>query len=71
MTAAFFGGVYSHSNAAHNVGQSQTYSPPYGLNQVSKLLSMMRVGVLDGGVELVQECRGPPLRKLYIAQSEG
>ncbi|KAJ8518644.1 hypothetical protein ONZ45_g4315 [Pleurotus djamor] len=33
MTSAFFGGVYSHSNAAHN------------------LLSMMRVGVLDGGVE--------------------
>ncbi|KAF8192979.1 delta 9-fatty acid desaturase protein [Pholiota molesta] len=32
-TASFFGGVYAHSNAAHN------------------LLSMMRVGILDGGVE--------------------
>ncbi|RPD54353.1 hypothetical protein L227DRAFT_511857 [Lentinus tigrinus ALCF2SS1-6] len=34
-TAAFCGGVYEHSNAAHN------------------LLSMMRVGVLHGGVEHV------------------
>jgi len=25
MTAAFFGGIYSHSNAAHNVGQSNGY----------------------------------------------
>ncbi|KDR79185.1 hypothetical protein GALMADRAFT_63433 [Galerina marginata CBS 339.88] len=33
-TASFFGGVYSHSRAAHN------------------LLSMMRVGILDGGVEM-------------------
>ncbi|KAF9475742.1 delta 9-fatty acid desaturase protein [Pholiota conissans] len=32
-TASFFGGVYTHSNAAHN------------------LLSMLRVGILDGGVE--------------------
>jgi hypothetical protein len=30
---------------------------------------MMRVGVLDGGVELVQEREVPPLRKLYISQS--
>ncbi|PPR00686.1 hypothetical protein CVT24_000974 [Panaeolus cyanescens] len=34
MTSAFFGGVYRHSNAAHN------------------LLSMLRVGVLDGGVQI-------------------
>lgn len=33
-TVAFFGGVYDHSNAAHN------------------LLAMMRVGVLDGGMEV-------------------
>ena len=33
-TTAFFGGVYDHSNAAHN------------------LLAMMRVGVLDGGMEV-------------------
>jgi len=33
-TAAFNGGVYDHSNAAHN------------------LLSMLRVGVLDGGMEV-------------------
>ena len=33
-TVAFFGGVYDHSNAAHN------------------LLAMMRVGCLDGGMEV-------------------
>ncbi|ORX33913.1 putative stearoyl-CoA 9-desaturase [Kockovaella imperatae] len=33
-TTAFFGGVYDHSNAAHN------------------LLAMMRVGILDGGMEV-------------------
>ncbi|KAL1407987.1 stearoyl-CoA 9-desaturase [Vanrija albida] len=33
-TAAFFGGVYDHSNAAHNI------------------LGMMRVGILDGGMEV-------------------
>ncbi|CAO1613552.1 unnamed protein product [Jaminaea pallidilutea] len=35
-TSAFNGGVYDHSNAAHN------------------LLSMMRVGVLDGGYQLAE-----------------
>ncbi|EMR65222.1 putative delta 9-fatty acid desaturase protein [Eutypa lata UCREL1] len=35
-SSAFSGGVYEHSNAAHN------------------LLAMMRVGVLDGGVEHVK-----------------
>lgn len=35
-TSAFGGGVYDHSNAAHN------------------LLSMMRVGVLDGGYQLAE-----------------
>jgi stearoyl-CoA desaturase (delta-9 desaturase) len=33
-TTAFFGGVYDHSNAAHN------------------MLAMMRVGILDGGMEV-------------------
>lgn len=33
-TTSFFGGVYDHSNAAHN------------------LLAMMRVGILDGGMEV-------------------
>ncbi|ORY30358.1 hypothetical protein BCR39DRAFT_466656 [Naematelia encephala] len=33
-TTAFFGGVYDHSNAAHN------------------LLAMMRVGILEGGMEV-------------------
>lgn len=50
MTASFFGGVYSHSNAAHN------------------LLSMMRVGVLAGGVESVSHHGFPATQHLFIAQ---
>ena len=40
-TTAFFGGVYDHSNAAHN------------------LLAMMRVGILDGGMEVETLKRRP------------
>ncbi|WVF69745.1 hypothetical protein IAT40_004524 [Kwoniella sp. CBS 6097] len=40
-TTAFFGGVYDHSNAAHN------------------MLAMMRVGVLDGGMEVESLKRRP------------
>ncbi|THU81583.1 hypothetical protein K435DRAFT_972295 [Dendrothele bispora CBS 962.96] len=50
MTTAFFGGIYRHSNAAHN------------------LLSMMRVGVLAGGVETPAENIIPPSMHLYIAK---
>lgn len=49
-TASFFGGVYAHSNAAHNVCASSLLSKP-GFAEKYKLLSMMRVGILDGGVE--------------------
>ncbi|GLB41031.1 putative stearyl-CoA desaturase that utilizes O(2) and electrons from reduced cytochrome b5 to introduce the first double bond into saturated fatty acyl-CoA substrates [Lyophyllum shimeji] len=49
VTGSFFGGVYTHSNAAHN------------------LLSMMRVGVLAGGVETSAETVLPSQR-LYISQ---
>ncbi|KAK7040756.1 hypothetical protein VNI00_009662 [Paramarasmius palmivorus] len=49
MTAAFFGGYYAHSNAAHN------------------RLTMMRVGVLAGGVENVAE-HVPESQRLYIAE---
>ncbi|KAI0777299.1 delta 9-fatty acid desaturase protein [Trametes elegans] len=55
VTASFFGGVYDHSHAAHN------------------LLSMMRVGILAGGVE----CLGdpdhavPPAQKYYVAIAPG
>ncbi|KAJ3505758.1 hypothetical protein NLJ89_g7251 [Agrocybe chaxingu] len=51
MTASFFGGVYRHSSAAHN------------------LLSMMRVGVVDGGMEITQQ-EVPPVRKLFISEAE-
>ncbi|PFH47568.1 hypothetical protein AMATHDRAFT_6624 [Amanita thiersii Skay4041] len=51
MTASFFGGIYAHSNAAHN------------------LLSMMRVGILEGGVETIKSSESvPPSQRLYIAQ---
>ncbi|KAF9259270.1 delta 9-fatty acid desaturase protein [Marasmius fiardii PR-910] len=50
MTASFFGGYYSHSNAAHN------------------RLSMMRIGVLAGGMEIVSEHATPQSQRLYIAE---
>ncbi|KAF9465895.1 delta 9-fatty acid desaturase protein [Collybia nuda] len=52
MTAAFFGGTYAHSNAAHN------------------LLSMMRIGVLAGGVETLTAHETPPAQRLYVAQRD-
>ena len=50
-TTAFFGGVYDHSNAAHN------------------LLSMMRVGILNGGHPHGLDDKSiPPAQRLRIAQ---
>lgn len=50
-TTAFFGGVYDHSNAAHN------------------LLSMMRVGILNGGHPHGLDDKAiPPAQRLRIAQ---
>ncbi|KAI0034196.1 delta 9-fatty acid desaturase protein [Vararia minispora EC-137] len=52
-TTAFFGGVYDHSNAAHN------------------LLSMMRVGVLCGGVpHALEEKAVPPSQRLRVARND-
>ncbi|KAH8813946.1 delta 9-fatty acid desaturase protein [Flagelloscypha sp. PMI_526] len=47
-TSAFFGGIYPHSNAAHN------------------LLAMKRVGILNGGVEVVSEEHISPSERLRI-----
>ncbi|EIW55454.1 delta 9-fatty acid desaturase protein [Trametes versicolor FP-101664 SS1] len=52
VTAKFFGGVYDHSHAAHN------------------LLSMMRVGILQGGVETLGEHAVPPAQKYYVSVHE-
>ncbi|KZT11179.1 delta9-fatty acid desaturase [Laetiporus sulphureus 93-53] len=50
-TTAFFGGVYDHSNAAHN------------------WLSMMRVGVLSGGMQHGLDDKSvPPSQRLRIAR---
>ncbi|KAL1734718.1 hypothetical protein EV714DRAFT_244637 [Schizophyllum commune] len=55
-STAFFGGVYDHSHAAHN------------------LLAMKRVGILEGGVQIVndieKERRIPPSQRLRIARWE-
>ena len=65
-TPAFFGGIYSHSHAAHNV--RAFYDHEHSSSQISlKLLSMMRVGVLDGGMETLQQPERLPIR-LSIVQ---
>ena len=50
-TTAFFGGIYDHSNAAHN------------------LLSMKRVGILDGGHPHGLDDKSiPPAQRLRITR---
>ena len=74
MTASFFGGVYTHSNAAHNVScrlpRSTTHLIRGGVF-VIQLLSMMRIGVLDGGVEAVSQPEvSTPSQRLYISEKQ-
>ncbi|KAL1664927.1 hypothetical protein GGF50DRAFT_53806 [Schizophyllum commune] len=52
MTASFFGGVYAHSNAAHN------------------LLAMMRVGILAGGMEVLDDQSVSPGERLHIVEHD-
>ena len=69
-TAAFCGGLYEHSNAAHNVRaiwSSSWLSVTTKSDARSQLLSMMRVGVLYGGVERVGHV--PPGERLKIVDS--
>lgn len=65
-TAAFWGGIYDHSNAAHNV--SPVYRSLLGFSSriLFQLLAMMRVGVLRGGLEIESEKAVPPSQKLRV-----
>lgn len=48
-TTAFFGGVYDHSNAAHNASHHAIIFRHNNLQARSQLLAMKRVGILHGG----------------------
>lgn len=61
-TSAFFGGIYSHSNAAHNVRAFYLITNTRSSHMNLKLLSMMRVGVLDGGMETLKQPERLPVK---------
>lgn len=68
-STAFFGGVYEHSNAAHNVSAIRVYLPLKAVLTAlgPKLLSMMRVGVLHGGMpQALEEKAVPPSQHLRV-----
>jgi len=69
-TTAFFGGIYDHSNAAHNVCYWAFSSYSLHLSDVvSQLLAMKRVGVLHGGMAHGTEDKTiPPSQRLRIAR---
>lgn len=68
-TTAFFGGVYDHSNAAHNVSEDVWIRTRAGRLFLFQLLAMKRVGVLHGGFQPgVDEKSIPPSQRLKIAR---
>ena len=71
-TTAFFGGVYDHSNAAHNVSIFSPITLTHPAHTfVQQLLSMMRVGVLHGGHQHgLQDKAIPPSQRLRVARSD-
>ena len=69
MTVSFFGGYYAHSNAAHNVCFHGSIPFVRSMADISsQRLSMMRVGILEGGVERPSQHSTPELQRLYIAE---
>lgn len=71
MTSAFFGGVYQHSNAAHNVRSLWVLPICRVTNRtLLQLLAMKRVAILAGGVELIGEDNDiPSAQRLYITKA--
>lgn len=74
-TTAFFGGMYDHSNAAHNVRPMifcfiLLHNKGTNVFDCAQLLATMRVGALHGGLELVGEHAVPPCRELRIVSSD-
>jgi len=71
-STAFFGGVYEHSNAAHNVSNRRAMDERENcvlIAMAAQLLSMMRVGVLHGGVPHALEERSiPPSQHLRVTR---
>lgn len=67
VTSAFFGGIYNHSNAAHNVS-TWTFVTIVHPADWSQLLAMKRVGILLGGVPHISEEKlVPPSELLRVA----
>ncbi len=69
-TTAFFGGVYDHSNAAHNVCILVLPLPTIPYPLCSQLLAMKRVGILHGGYPHILDIAKtvPPSQRLWVAQ---
>ncbi len=65
-TAAFSGGIYKHSNAAHNVSSLFFLMITKSLNIGIQLLAMLRVAVLEGGVERISVYS--PAEKLHVTR---
>jgi stearoyl-CoA desaturase (delta-9 desaturase) len=66
-TSAFFGGIYNHSSAAHNVSPRTFVTIVHPADWL-QLLAMKRVGILRGGVpHISEEQLVPPSELLRIA----
>lgn len=68
-TSAFFGGLYEHSNAAHNVRFYLDLAELFFLTVTVQLLAMKRVAILLGGAAHGLEERAvPPSQHLRVTR---